>query len=164
MAAPEWLRKPTTATIGGTFFHMVQSPAEPWLRSMERQTTLQNAAIAAVGALNEDPGCIEAHLFLAHHAQEPHLVYAHLSKAVATGRALWAPVAAVQDDFAWWGVAATRPYMRAIKELALWHARCGDNLTTNRLFSQLLEMNPADGQGIRHLMAETPEHASAPSL
>ncbi len=163
MAAPAWLHEPTTAVVGGTFFHMVQSPAEPWLQSMERQATFEGAAVAAVGALKEDPGCIEAHLFLARHAKEPHLAYAHLSKAVATGRALWEPLAAAQDDFAWWGVTATRPYMRAIKEFALWHADAGDDLTTQRLFDQLLEMNPADSQGIRHLLATTAEETSAPA-
>ena len=163
MPAPDWLRKPTTATVGGTFFHTVQSPADPWLESMERQTTFRDAAIAAVGALRDDPGCIEAHLFLAIHSKEPHLAYAHLTKAVATGKKLWEPVAAAEDDFVWWGVSATRPYMRAIKELALWYAECGDDVSSTQLFNQLLEMNPNDNQGIRYLMDDVPEEASAPA-
>ncbi len=90
------------------------------------------------------------------------MAYAHLAKAVETGKTLWDPVAAEQDDFAWWGVMATRPYMRAIKELALWHADCGDDVTSHRLLNQLLEMNPVDSQGIRYLMAESPEVAFTP--
>ena len=164
MTAPDWLHKQTTATVGGTFFHMVQSPADPWVRSMERQTTFRDAAIAAVGALRDDPGCIEAHLFLASHAKEPHVVYAHLSKAVETGKGLWEPIAAAQDDFAWWGVAATRPYMRALKEFAEWHADCGDDVTAHRLYNQLLSMNPNDNQGIRHIHVALPEEACAPAI
>ena len=60
-------------------------------------------------------------LFLASHAKERHVVYAHLSKAVETGKALWEPIAAAQDGFAWWGVAAMRPYMRALQQFADWH-------------------------------------------
>ena len=101
---------------------------------MERQTRLEDAAAAALGPVKEDPGCIEAHLFLARHARDTHLAYAHLSTAVATGQALWKPVAAAQHDFAWWGVTATRPCMHAIKELALWHAGAGDDLAAQRLF------------------------------
>ncbi len=92
MAAPDWLHKETTATVGGTFFHAVQSPADPWIHSMERQAAFRDAAVAAVGALRDDPGCIEAHLFLASHAKEPHVVYAHLSKAVETSKDSGSPL------------------------------------------------------------------------
>ena len=84
MAAPAWL-KAIIAAIGGTVFHTVVSPADEWLDLMERQTALHRKASAAVRALEDDPGCIEAHVFLSRQAKTPALASAHLRKAIETG-------------------------------------------------------------------------------
>jgi hypothetical protein len=107
-----------------------------------------------VRALEDDPGCIEAHLFLARQAKTPMLVGAHLCKAIETGDALWQPVAARQDDFVWWGEPATRPYMQAMKEHADWLVETGNEAGGRRVYGRLLKMNPADNQGIRYLVAD----------
>lgn len=164
MATPAWLNSPTTARIGGSFFHVVESPADPWISRMESKATFPGKAILAAGALRDDPGCIEAHLFLARHARDDHMMRGHLEKAVRTGEELWSPVAAAQEGFSWWGVRATRPYMRAIKEYADWHAERGDDVTAGHLYEQLMAMNPNDNQGIRYVLAQLPEAASAPRM
>lgn len=92
MAEPAWLKAVSTAAIGGKVFHTVVSPADEWLDLMERQTDLHWKAFAAVRALEDDAGCIEAHLFLARQAKTPALAGAHLRKAIETGASLWKPV------------------------------------------------------------------------
>ncbi len=154
MAAPAWLKATTTAAVGGTIFHTVTSPADEWLDLMERQTDLHRKAFAAVRALEDDPGCIQAHLFLARQAKTTALAGAHLRKAIETGNALWQPVASSQDDFAWWGEPATRPYMQALKEYGDWLVESGNESGGRRVYRTLLEMNPVDSQGIRYVVAD----------
>ena len=96
-------------------------------------------------ALIEDPGCIEAHLFRGGCAKDPDLRMQHLQAAVMAGHALWDPVAKAEgEDMTWWGFAATRPYMRAIKALGLEHHARGDLRAARDCFEALLEMNPND--------------------
>ena len=156
-----WRRRRTTARLGGTWFHAVVSPAEPLVQAMGCQTSFADAALAAVCALKADPGCIEAHIFLAGHCREADDERAHLAKAVETGDFLWSSVADKQGGFAWWGVPATRPYMQAIKRLADWHAENGMPEDAERGYRRLLRMNPADNQGIRFILAEQDEPAPA---
>ena len=78
------------------------------------------------------PVASRRNLLLAENATEMHVRFAHLRKAVETGDALWCPVAARDDDFAWWGVSATRPYMRAMAALATEYAAWGDDTSANR--------------------------------
>lgn len=154
MPRPDWSDRPTTAWVGGDWFHVVESPADEWIAAMERQTEFRNAVVAALQALKADLGCIDAHLFVARHARADHGCYGHLVKAVETGKALWQSFARKQGDFAWWGVTATRPYMRAVKALGDWHVERGDHMTARRLYEQLLEMHPADGLGVRNSLEE----------
>ncbi|WP_431271783.1 hypothetical protein [Dankookia sp. P2] len=128
---------------------------------MDAAETHRDRVICGLLALREDPGCIEAHLFLAEHVIEDWECYAHLSKAVETGRALWEPVAAreaaADEGFSWWGVFATRPYMRAIAALADWQREHGDVESAAELYQDLLAKNPHDNQGIRYKLAAMPE-------
>ena len=112
----------------------------------------------------DDPGCIEAHLHLADIAKDDRTAYAHLAKAVETGRQLWEPVAAAEEDFAFWGVTATRPFMRAIAALGHWYVEQGDNERASALYHELLAMNPLDSQGIRLRLAELEQVAPMASI
>lgn len=154
MSIPSWLNAPTTAAIGGDWFQVVESPADAYIKRLENEPNPSARLHFAARALRHDPGCIEAHLLLAENATEMHVRFAHLRKAVETGDALWCPVAARDDDFAWWGVSATRPYMQAMAALATEYAAWGDDTSANALRNRLLGMNPYDNQGIRHLMAD----------
>ena len=135
----------------------MESPAAGWIGRIEDDgLSFDRRAAAANLAPHDDPGCIEAHAFLAARAEAPHLARLHLVKALRTGRALWEPVARAQPDFAWWGVAATRPYMRALKQPGDLLAGLGDARTAGICYRKLLEMNPRDNQGVRSIMRRAP--------
>src|SRR6059058_278000 len=101
MRMSDWLNKPTTARVGGNWFHTVESPASEAVSRLEDETVPREKVMFALIALMDDPGCIEAHLHLADVAKDGRTAYAHLAKAVETGRQLWEPVAAAQDDFSY---------------------------------------------------------------
>jgi hypothetical protein len=164
MAKPAWTDLPTSAKVGGEMFLVVNSPADAFVARMEDDQNLYDRLILATRALRHDPGCIEAHLLLAEHAVYVHERFAHLNKAVETGRALWEPVADKDNDFAWWGVSATRPYMRAIAALGAAHVDWGDESMAAKLYDRLLTMNPNDNQGIRHRVAKIGVVAAAPGM
>lgn len=148
---------------GGDWFHTVESPAAEAISRLEDEAAPRDKVMFALIALMDDPGCIEAHLHLADFAKDPRTAYAHLAKAVETGRKLWEPVAAADDDFSYWGVTATRPFVRAIAALGHWHAEQGDHESAAALYEELLSMNPLDSQGICYRMAEL-EGVAAPGM
>lgn len=157
MRVPRWFHRPTTARVGGGAFHAVESPAAGWVGHIEDDgLPFERRAAAANLALRDDPGCIEAHAFLAAHAEDPDLARLHLVKALRTGQAFWEPVAREQPDFAWWSVAATRHYMRALKQLGDLLAGLGDAHTAGICYRKLLEMNPRDNQGVRSIVRRAP--------
>lgn len=159
----DWLNEPTTARVGGDVFHAVESPATAVVARMEQEPEFRNKVRFAFIALTDDPGCIEAHLFLAEHTGDEQRARAHLEKAVATGRQLWEPFAAAQDDFAYWDVTATRPFMRALAALGDLYAAQGDEDAAQEVYEELLAKNPVDSQGIRFRAAEL-EGAAAPGM
>lgn len=160
----DWPSRRTTAKVGGDRFHVVESPATPLLERLAKQDSFRGQVTGILCALSVDPGCIEAHLFLAEYAKDEDDRYAHLARAFETGRALWAPDEASDDGIACWGVTATRPYMRAIAALGAWYAEQDDVETATELYNKPLAMNPVDIQGIRHRLAELASVASAPGI
>lgn len=166
MRTPRWFHAPATSRVGGDLFHVVETPAAEWMPFLDADLPFEHKAFAAHRALDEDPGCIEAHLFLTGHAKDGELARLHLAKAVTTGEALWAPVAATQADFSWWGVTATRPYMRAIKAVGDLLVEARDEVEAHRFYDALLRMNPGDNQGVRYVLAGLAEHeeAAAPRM
>lgn len=152
MTIPAWLHAPTTARITRGCAYMVESPADPFIERWEAEPDLRTKLFLARRSLRNDPGCIEAHLLLAPYAPHDYEAHAHLNKAVKTGSQLWTPAAAHDDDFTWWGFAATRPYMRAMAALADLYAEFEDVWSANAIRMRLLAMNPNDNQGIRFLM------------
>lgn len=111
------LHAPTTARVVRPGLY-VASPADAWLERMEEASEFQDRVILATACLRKDPGCIDAHLVLAACTDNLEVRVSRLRKAVETGNQLWIPVAAeLGDEMTWWGFAATRPYMRAIRAL-----------------------------------------------
>lgn len=157
MFASNWPTRPTTAKISSGSDYVVKSPATRVIEHMKTKTSQRDKALGAVIALNADAGCIEAHLFLATYFQHPSKQLAHLERAVRTGQELWAPIADEFNDFAYWGVEATRPYMLALAALGDRHAEDGDVDAAASLYNQLLTMNPNDNQRIRPKLAELDE-------
>lgn len=65
--------------------------------------------------------------------------------------------ARAQGDFAWWGVTATRPFMRVIKALGDLGREMGDERVAGVCYRKLLAMNPYDNQGVRVLVGDDVE-------
>jgi tetratricopeptide (TPR) repeat protein len=158
-----WIGKPTTATVKSGMFKYVDSPADPFIERMdEERKPYFRAGLATLG-LRHDPGCIEAHLELADCLIDHDARLRHLNKAIETGQYLWNPIREAEgDQFGWWFINATRPYLRAIKALGLFRLEDGDTDGARECFDLLLEMNPNDNQGIRYLMADL--EASPPRM
>lgn len=166
MRTPSWYRPQTTAHIGGDWFHALVTPAQEWVDVLDREVANHLKVPAANQALRLDPGSIEAHLVLAEDTTDPDMARLHLEKAVRTGQDLWHPVARDQDDFAWWGVTATRPFMRAIKALGDLTSEMGDERVSGICYRKLLAMNPVDNQGVRFVLGdvELEVEAAAPRM
>ena len=157
MNSPDWMTKPSTSKIVVGTSYRVRSPADFYVGEMERHDTEVRIAVAANFALHVDPGCIEAHLFMGRHLKDPEQAMPHLQRAVETGDKLWEDVARREGgDMEWWGITATRPYMRAIHALGLAHREAGNEDEARECFGRLMEMNPNDNQGIRYLIEEAP--------
>lgn len=145
----------TTARVVRDNFLYVESPADAYIQRLADEANPQTRLIIATCALRKDPGCIEALTYLADHAKEPADAVKLLRKAVDAGQQLWGEVAfEYGDDMTWWGFSATRPYMRAIQALGATHLEMGNDIAARECFERLLEMNPDDNQGIRHLLAQ----------
>ena len=166
MQTDSWLGQPTTARVTGDFFYYVDSPADPAVEKMENEPVFERKVMLSWVALIKDPGCIEAHLFRGSCAKAPDLRMQHLQAAVMAGHDLWDPVAKAEvEDMTWWGFAATRPYMRAIKALGLEHHARGDLRAARDCFEALLDMNPNDNQGVRQALdVMDAESATAPRM
>ena len=64
MQMDSWVGKPTTARVTGDSFYYVESPADPAVERMENERVFKRKVMLSWVALIEDPGCIEAHLFM----------------------------------------------------------------------------------------------------
>ena len=163
MRTPFWFCQPTTAHIGGDWFHLLVTPVQEWVELLDREVAHHLKVPAANQALRLDPNCIEAHLVLAKDATNRDKARLHLEKAVGTGQDLWHPVARAQGDFAWWGVTATRPFMRAIRALGELAMEMGDERVAEVCYRKLLAMNPADNQGVRSVVEDVEPEGETPA-
>ncbi len=144
--------QPTTAHVRRPGLFVV-SAADPWIERLEENTDFGSCVMLATACLRKDPGCIEAHLFLAAHTDDVDRRLSHLRKAVETGEQLWNPVAAeLGNEMTWWGFADTRPYMRAIQALGDALVEVGDQTEARACYERLIAMNPNDNQGIRYVV------------
>lgn len=100
-------------------------------------------------ALELWPDCADAYLVLAEGAktaeEERHL----LEQAVAAGERALGPVPFKEDVGRFWGIHATRPYMRARFQLAAHLWRNGERDAAVSHARELLRLNPNDNQGVR---------------
>lgn len=146
------LQQPTTAHVVRPGLY-VASPADPWIRRMEDEAHFADQVLLATSCLRKDPGCIEAHLFLAAATDDLQVRVSRLRRAVETGNQLWIPVAAeLGDEITWWGFSGTRPYMRAIQALGDALMETGAESEARACYERLLGMNPNDNQGIRYVL------------
>jgi len=101
-------------------------------------------------ALRKDPDCVDALVVLAEiESDSPRKLIACLQHAAAAGeRSLGAKfIEENKGDF--WSIIETRPYMRALEQLAGLLRAEGINLDAIRHFENMLALNPNDNQGVR---------------
>jgi tetratricopeptide (TPR) repeat protein len=126
-----------------------QAAQELAFDAMEAESESQARKLAK-RALAKDPDCLDALVLLTSlDAKSPREAIEGLQKAVAAGeRSLGATfIRENKGDF--WGILETRPYMRALAELANLLRGQGIYLDAIRHYEKMLELNPGDNQGVR---------------
>jgi tetratricopeptide (TPR) repeat protein len=117
--------------------------------AMEAETEAQARKLAK-RALAKDPDCVDALVVLGGiESDSPRKMIEALQKAVAAGeRSLGATfIKKNKGDF--WGLLDTRPYMRALEQLASLLRAEGLNLDAIKHYENMLALNPNDNQGVR---------------
>jgi len=101
-------------------------------------------------ALELWPDCADAYCVLAEEATTPDEERRMLEAAVAAGERAIGPEPFKKDVGRFWGIHATRPYMRARFLLAnfLWNEE--ESEAAIKHARELLRLNPRDNQGVRH--------------
>ena len=101
-------------------------------------------------ALELSPDCADAYGLLAGNEQDLVTALDLYRKAVAAGERALGPEVFARPSAPFWGEVRTRPYMRALFDLA----RCLDDLDRGdealELYRRLLRLNPGDNQGARY--------------
>lgn len=107
----------------------------------------------AKDALATCPDCADAYVLLAEHARTRKEALALYQKGVEAGERALGPEAFRREAGHFWGILATRPYMRARLGLAhsLWTAARRDEAVQH--LQDMLRLNPGDNQGIRYTLA-----------
>jgi tetratricopeptide (TPR) repeat protein len=117
--------------------------------AMEAETEAEARKLAK-RALHLDPDCVDALVVMNDlDARTTRAMIVGLQNAVAAGeRSLGAQF--IRENMGhFWMLIETRPYMRAMEQLArLLHAE-GLNLDAIRVYERMLELNPNDNQGVR---------------
>lgn len=103
-------------------------------------------------ALELDSDCADAHVILAEQAGTLEDELEHYQRGMESAERTLGPAFFAENVGCFWGVAASRPYMRARLGLAESLAATGrlDEAITHYL--ELLRLNPNDNQGIRYLL------------
>jgi tetratricopeptide (TPR) repeat protein len=105
-------------------------------------------------ALAVDPNCVDALLILAERHRDPEVQIPLLRRAVEAGEKTLGPEFFKENAGHFWGILETRPYMRALQQLA--QALFDANQTEDSAghLRELLRLNPGDNQGNRYLLAQ----------
>jgi len=117
--------------------------------AMEAESDAEAVKLAK-RALRKDPDCVDALVVLAEiESTSQRQLILRMQKAVAAGeRSLGAEfIAENQGHF--WGIIETRPFMRALEQLAGLLRSEGINLDAIRHYETMIALNPNDNQGVR---------------
>ncbi len=125
-------------------------------RSCTRPSTPRNQRSAsnwARKALDVSADCADAYVVLAEHAQNGKEALEYYEKGVAAGERAIGPMTLQEATGQFWGLLETRPYMRALKGLAigLWSEGRHDEAVAH--LQDMLRLNPNDNQGVRDILA-----------
>ena len=118
----------------------------------ERSTARSRIALARK-ALALSPVCADAISLLADEAKTPEEARDLYARAVEAGELAIGDEGFSEYAGHFWGVLATRPYMRAKSGLAGLQRKLGDEASAIAQYRDLLRLNPGDNQGIRYILA-----------
>ena len=123
---------------------------------------LTEAAIYARQAIKINPNAIDAYVILARAAETDGERIAFLREGVRIGESQFEKelLAAPSDDFPFWGLIETRPFMRALQALSLVlfrDGRPGAKDEAVSIWRRLYAICPNDNLGVRFLIAEFDE-------
>jgi hypothetical protein len=104
-------------------------------------------------ALDVCAECADAYVLLAEHAQNGKEALEYYEKGVAAGKRAIGPETFQEAAGHFWGLVETRPYMRALKGLALGLWSEGRHDTGVGQLQEMLRLNPNDNQGVRDILA-----------
>jgi len=101
-------------------------------------------------ALRLDPDCVDALLVMTGlDSRSPRQAIEGLQKAVAAGERSLGERFIAENKGRFWLMLDTRPYMRALGQLAEAQRSLGISLDAIRTYERMLELNPNDNQGVR---------------
>lgn len=103
-------------------------------------------------ALTIDPNNADAYLLLAEDADSEEVYEQLLQQAVFVGEKDLGKAFIFENKGRFWILPETRPYMRAKEKYANYFYQIGNNIEAVKHFSELLQLNPDDNQGIRYTL------------
>jgi tetratricopeptide (TPR) repeat protein len=104
-------------------------------------------------ALVLDPACIDALVLLnSLDARTPEKAIEGLKNAIAIGERSLGAKFTRDNKGHFWLILETRPYMRALAELANLLRSLGKHTEAIGTYEKMLELNPGDNQGVRYLL------------
>ena len=117
--------------------------------AMEAPTEAQAHKLAK-RALKLDPDCVDAIVVMAGiESDSPRKMIEGLQIAVAAGERSLGAKFIEENKGHFWGLIETRPYMRALEQLASLLRGEGFNLDAIKHYEKILALNPNDNQGVR---------------
>jgi tetratricopeptide (TPR) repeat protein len=117
--------------------------------AQEAETEAQARKLAK-RALAKDPDCVDALAVLAGiESDSPRMMIEAMQKAVAAGERSLGAAFIKKNRGYFWGLIETRPYMRALEQLAALLRAEGLNLEAIKHYEKMLELNANDNQGVR---------------
>ncbi|AQQ71444.1 hypothetical protein SMSP2_01818 [Limihaloglobus sulfuriphilus] len=108
-------------------------------------------------ALKLYPNCIDALVMIAEVECQTIAAYANaMEKAVEAGRSELGAKCFKEDKGYFWGLLETRPFMRAMMQLATSYKLMGKRYLSKAIaiFEEMLELNPNDNQGVRDILVD----------
>lgn len=108
-------------------------------------------------ALKIYPDCVDAQTMIAEIECERVIDFIDaMKKAVASGRRYLGETAFKEDKGYFWGMLETRPFMRAMMQLADGYRQMGKGHFDKaiEIFEEMLELNPNDNQGVRYILLD----------
>ena len=141
------------ASIAGRPRDEVIAKAQDVMYEAWEQTTARARIARAHKALAISPLCADAYNLLAEHTASLNEARDLYAKGVEAGELALGPEGFEEYADQFWGFLETRPYMRARAGLAATLLQLGDANAAASHYTEMLQLNPNDNQGVRYELA-----------